>query len=309
MTRPASPAPNPAKHRPALLWLALIVIGIGWGITGPFSKLAVSTGNHPIGVTFWNTVIGAVVLTAVLLLSGRRLPLDRRHLVFFLICGLLGTALPNSLSYTAYRHLPIGVMSIIIALVPMATLLLALPLGIERRDPRRLAGLGLGAVAVGLIVLPEAGLPDPGQAAWVALPVIVSLAYAAENIYIATARPAGCGALTVVCGLSWGALILLAPTVVAADAWVDITRFDPPELAIFVISALHMGAYFGFIWLIGQAGPVFASQVAHVVTGSGVILGMIVYAERYSPWIWAALALMFAGLALVKPKRGGSGRE
>lgn len=301
MTQPATS--TPAQHRPALLWLVLIVVGIGWGVTGPFSKLAVSTGNHPIGVTFWNTVIGTVVLTTVLLLSGRRLPLDRRHLVFFLICGLLGTALPNSLSYTAYQHLPIGVMSIIIALVPMATLLLALPLGIERRDPRRLAGLGLGTIAVALIVLPEASLPDPGQAAWVTLPIIVSLAYAAENIYIAAARPAGVDAMTILCGLFWGALILLAPAVVAADAWIDITRLGPPELAIFVISTLHMGAYFGFIWLIGQAGPVFASQVAYVVTGSGVILGMIVYAERHSPWIWAALALMFAGLALVKPKR------
>ncbi len=106
-----------------------------------------------------------------------------------------------------------------------------------------------------------------------------------------------------ICGLSWGALILLTPALVAADAWVDIARLAPPEQAIIVISALHMGAYFGFVWLIVQAGPVFASQVGYVITVSGVILGMIVYAERHSPWIWAALALMFAGLALVKPKR------
>jgi drug/metabolite transporter (DMT)-like permease len=293
-------------HRPTRLWLALFIIGIGWGITGPFSKLAVSTGNHPIGVTFWNTVIGAAVLTAVLLASGRRLPLERRHLVFFLICGLLGTALPNTLSYTAYQHLPIGIISIVISLVPMATLLLALPMGIERPEPRRLIGLGLGAVAVGLIVLPEASLPQPGQAAWVALPLIVALSYAAENIYIATARPAGPGgvdALTIICGLFWGALILLTPLMVVSDAWFDITRFGPPEQAVIAISFLHIGAYFGFIWLIGQAGPVFASQVGYVVTASGVILGMLFYGERHSPWVWAALALMFAGLTLVKPKR------
>jgi len=137
----------------------------------------------------------------------------------------------------------------------------------------------------------------------VALPVIVSLAYAGENVYIAAARPAGVDALTILCGLFWGALILLTPVLLASGAWFDITRLGPPEQAVFAITALHMGAYFGFIWLIGQAGPVFAAQVAYVVTGSGVILGMIVYAERHSPWIWAALALMFAGLALVKPKR------
>jgi drug/metabolite transporter (DMT)-like permease len=272
-------------------------------MTGPFSKLAVSTGNHPIGVAFWSTAIGAVALTAVLLARGRRLPLDRRHLVFFLVCGLLGTALPNSLSYTAYRHLPVGVMSIVMALGPMATLLLALPLGLERPEPWRLAGLGLGALAVLLIALPEASLPEPGQAVWVALPVIVALSYASENIYLAAARPPGIDALTILCGLSWGALILLTPVALVSDAWFDITRLGPPEQAIFANAALHLCAYFGFIWLIGQAGPVFASQVGYVVTGSGVVLGMLIYGERHSAWIWAALALMFAGLALVKPKQ------
>ena len=293
----------PIHTRPALLWLALCVIGIAWGITGPLSKLAVSTGNHPVGVTFWNTALGVVVLTMILLASGRRLPLGARHLRFYLICGLLGTAMPNSLSYTAYQHLPIGIMSIVIALVPMMTMLLALPMGLERPDPRRLAGLGLGAVAVLMIVLPDAGLPEPDQALWVAVPVFVSLAYAGENIYIATARPAGVDALTIMCGMFWGALILLIPLMLATDAWFDITLLGPPEQAVIAVTGLHLFAYFGFIWLIGQAGPVFAAQVAYVVTSSGLILGMAVYGERHSPWIWAALALMFAGLALVKPKR------
>ncbi|HUS52679.1 MAG TPA: DMT family transporter [Thermohalobaculum sp.] len=303
MTHPADLTTDQTAPRPALLWLVLLAIGLGWGATGPFSKLAVSTGNHPIGVTFWNTAIGAVGLTSILLATGRRLPYDRRHLIFFIVCGFLGTALPNSLSYTAYQHLPIGVNVMVIALVPMATMLIALPLGIERLDPLRVVGLGLGTLAVLLIALPETSLPEPGQAIWVALPVIVSLAYAGENIYISTRKPPDCGALTVICGLSWGALILLTPAVVVADAWVDITRFGPPEQAIIAISFVHMGAYFGFIWLIGQAGPIFASQVGYVVTASGVVLGMAVYGERHSPWVWAALALMFAGLALVKPRR------
>jgi drug/metabolite transporter (DMT)-like permease len=185
----------------------------------------------------------------------------------------------------------------------MMTLLLALPLGLERPDPRRLAGLGLGAVAVLMIVLPDASLPEPGQALWVAAPVFVSLAYAGENVYIASARPAGVDAFTIMCGMFWGALILLIPISLATDAWFDITRLGPPEQAVIAVTGLHLFAYFGFIWLIGQAGPVFAAQVAYVVTSSGLILGMAIYGERHSPWIWAALALMFAGLALVKPKR------
>ncbi|HSF96077.1 MAG TPA: DMT family transporter [Thermohalobaculum sp.] len=295
--------PETSAPRAFLPWLVLIVIGLAWGSTGPFSKLAVSTGNHPIGVTFWNTAIAALVLTAALFATGRRLPVTRRHIGFFLVCGLLGTALPNTLSYTAYRHLPIGIMVMVISLVPMATLIIALPLRIERPEPLRLAGVALGTAALLMITLPDSSLPDPALAVWVLLPVIVTLSYAAENIYIAAARPPDCDTLAVMSGLSLGALAFLVPMMLAADAWVDISRLGPPEQAILYTSAVHIVAYFGFVWLIANAGPVFAAQVAYLVTGSGVTLGMIFYGERHSAWVWGALVLMFAGLALVKPRR------
>ena len=180
---------------------------------------------------------------------------------------------------------------------------MSLPLRIERLDVRRLLGLGFGVAAVLLIALPETSLPAPDQVAWVVLPVVVSLSYAAEIVYIAGAKPPGCSVLETMCGLLWGAIFLLTPAVVVSDAWVDITRFGPPEQAIIAVSVLHMGAYFGFIWLIGKAGPVFASQVGYIATGSGGLLRLIVYSERHSPWVWTALALMFAGLTLVKPRR------
>jgi len=302
MSKTTTPS-RPAAPPQALLWLALVVCGLGWGTTGPLAKIAVSTGNHPIGISFWNTLIGTIVLTIVIRATGRRLPLDRRHAVFFVVCGLLGTALPNVASYTAYQVLPVGVMAIILSLVPMATLLLALPFGLDRPDPRRLLGLGLGVLAIGLIVLPESSLPDPSLAIWVILPVIVSLSYAAENIYIAVARPPGADAPTIMCGLFWGALVLITPAMLATGAWFDLTRLGPAEQATVGISALHILAYLTFVWLIGHAGPVFAAQVAYVVTGSNMVLGILILGERHSPWVWAALGLMLVGLALVKPQR------
>ena len=74
------------------------------------------------------------------------------------------------------------------------------------------------------------------------------------------------------------------------------------EQAVLASYGLHIFAYFGFVWLIARAGPVFASQVGYVVTGVGVGLGMAFYGERHSLWIWLALALMMIGLTLVRPK-------
>ena len=292
--------------RPLLAWAVLLGVGLGWGSGQLLSKIATGTGFHPLGMAFWQTVIGIVVFTGAVLLRGERLPLSRAHLGFYLVCGLIGTALPHTLSFAAIRHLPVGVQSIVLSSVPMMTLLLSLPLGLDRAEPVRLLGLGLGMVAVLMIALPEASLPDPEQAAWIVLPVIVSLSYAAENVFISRARPPGMSSPQVMCGLTWGSVLLVAPAMVASGGWVPLAGPGPAELALAGTSLVHAVCYLGLVWLIGHAGPVFASQVGYVVTGAGVAWGMVVLGERHSPWVWGALALMLAGLALVRPRRSGA---
>ena len=290
-----------------ILWTVLVSIGIAWGATGPLSKLAVSTGNHPIGITAWGAIIGGSVLTLFMIATGRKLPLSKTHIAFYIVCGLLGTALPSSVSYTAYKILPIGVNNIVLSLVPMLTILMSFPLGLDTMNVRRFFGLGLGLLAVMLIAAPETSLPDPSVAIWVILPVIVAISYAAENVVIAKYLPTDCDAFTAICGLTWASLFWLVPALFTFDAWLDISQFGPPEWAIIGIAILHMIAYTGFVFLIDRAGPVFAAQVAYIVTGSAVLFGMIFYGETHSYWVWAALALMMIGLTLVRPRDDQSG--
>lgn len=51
---------------------------------------------------------------------------------------------------------------------------------------------------------------------------------------------------------------------------------------------------------------VFAAQVAYPVTGCGVLWAIVLLDERYSPYIWASLLRMVAGIALVLPRRSGT---
>lgn len=303
MTLRAPETDEKDERSPRFLWLGLWAIGIAWGLTGPLSKLAVSTGNHPIGVSFWDSLLSAVILSAVLVARRQPIALSRRHAAFYLTCAVLGTALPNVLSYTAYQHLPVGVMAMILSTVPMMTLAISLPIGVERATQRRVVGLGIGVVAVMMIYLPGTSLPHPELAIWVLLPVLVALSYAVENVVIARFRPSDLDSITIICALSWGGTLLLLPPMIYTNAWFNITVFGPPEQAVVGNALLHVGAYVGFVWTIGCAGPVFAAQVGYIVTGTGVILGMIVYGERHSLWVWGALALIVFGLSLVKPQR------
>ncbi|MEL6792056.1 MAG: DMT family transporter, partial [Pseudomonadota bacterium] len=195
-------------RRDLIAWAILFSIGLCWGLTGPLSKVAVSTGHHPVAVTFWSVLVSVAVFSIILIARRIVPPLNLRHVIFFFICGFLGTAMPNTLSYEAYRHLPVGINVMILSLVPMATLLLSVTLRLERVDGRRAFGLGLGVVGVALITLPKSSLPSPELAIFVALPVIVSLSYAAENVYIAKMKPESASTLIVMWGLSVGGFLL-----------------------------------------------------------------------------------------------------
>ncbi|MEL6765761.1 MAG: DMT family transporter [Pseudomonadota bacterium] len=301
-------APVPAGGRkaglpPLILWGALLAIGSAWGLSQLFSKIAMSGAIEPLGAAAWQAMVGAGVALAALRLTGRRLPLTQRHLVFYAVCGLLGTAFPATLSYEAIRHLSVGIASIIIATVPMLTVLLALPMGLERAEAKRLAGVALGFTAILLLIGPEAALPGWGLAAWMILPLLAALAYAGENVIIASYQPADIGPLETGCGLLLAATLMLLPPALALGA-VPIPGGAgwAAEGALLACTVLNIFAYLGYVWLIRQGGVVFTSQVGYIVTGTGVLAGMAFLDERHGWTVWLALAMLFAGIALVSPR-------
>lgn len=285
-----------------VLWLTLGGVGLAWGCTQLFSKVIVNAGHHPLGISFASTLLGASIATTVLMVRGQRLPNSQHHLVFYLICGLTGTALPNFFSYTAITHLPVGVISIIMAAVPMTTFLAALIFGLDRAEPRRFLGLSAGIIAVLLLVLPKASLPGQEQALWVLIALLPSLSYTIENIYIAKSKPGNVNALQALCGLSWGALLAITPLTAMTGTWMDLSLSPQATASMAAMTVFHLLAYGGFVWLISTAGPVFAAQVGYVVTISGVALGIGFLGESHSAWVWLSLGLMLVGLALVQPR-------
>lgn len=282
----------------------LVATGIVWGSTIPLTKVAVSTGHQPLGLIFWQMFIATVVLSAITMARRITLDLNRTTLFFFLVIGLLGTIIPNSFSYLAASHLPAGVMGIVIAAVPMFALAIALGLRIERPSFRRSIGVLLGAAAVVLLVAPDTSLPDPGKAVFVLVALVAPFCYGAEGNYIAVRAPVGVDPIVTLLGASALGCLISWPLAVGTGGWVNLfAPWSAPEWALLLSSGCHVVAYTSYIWLVGKAGPVFASQVAYVVTVSAVFLSSLVLNETYSGWVWSAMALMLAGLALVQPRK------
>lgn len=287
---------------------ALMLIGIFWSATIPLSKVAVSGGHAPLGITFWQQVVVAVVLGTLLIarrvIFRRRahVALNRASLVYYVMIAALGTVIPNFFSYWAMSQLPAGIMAIIIASVPMFALAIAVGARIEPFAAHRALGVFLGGAAVVLLVAPNSSLPEPEKAIFVLVGLVAPFCYGMEGNYIARfAPPAVDPIVTLFCASIIGAVVTL-PLSLTAGAWIDMPgAFAASERAIVALSMFHAAAYTGYVWLVGKAGPVFSSQVAYVVTLTAMALSAIFLGEDYSPYALASLALMLTGLMLVQP--------
>ena len=285
------------------LTMALLVMGAGWGLTQPLVKIAVSGGHGPMGLVFWQLVIGAILLTVVNSLRGLGLPFHRKALFLYTFIALLGTVIPNWASFTSAFHLPAGVMSIVISAVPMFSFPIALALKGDQFSARRMAGLMLGLAGVALIALPETSLPDRAMVAFLPLALLAPFCYAIEGNLVARWGTGNVDPVQVLQGASIVGAFFALPLALGLGQFVDPRGpWGAPEYALLGSSSIHAIVYSAYVWMVGRAGAVFAAQVSYLVTGFGVVWAMLLLGERYSGYVWAALALMALGLTLVQPR-------
>lgn len=285
-----------------LAFAGLFLFGIVWGSTLPLTKISVSTGYQPMGLIFWQMFFSVIVLGIVLFFRRIRVPLDKKHIAYYLAIAVIGTLIPNSFSYLAAANLPAGIMAVAITTVPMFSLFIALAVGNERFRISRSLGILLGCSAMLLIALPEASLPVPGQEFWVFVALIAPICYGFEGNFVAAKVPENLNPIAALWGASLIGIAIAFPWAVSTGQFVDLTKpWGAPEWSLLGSSAGHVIAYTGYMWLIGLAGVVFTAQIAYVVMISAILVSMIWLGETYSAWVWVAIGLMLFGLTLVQP--------
>ena len=285
------------------LFFVLACMGAGWGLTQPLSKIAVSEGYRHFGLIFWQLAIGAVVLGIIQFFRGVPLRRDRDALLFYVLIALVGTIIPNSTSFEAIRHLPSGLISILLSMVPIFAFPIALALGNEGFDAKRLLGLVLGLLGVLLIVGPEASLPERAAILFVPVALIAPLFYGMEGNIVARWGTRGLSPIEVLYGASLVGAVLSLPLAIGSGQFIDPRPpWGLPDAALVFASLIHVTVYTLYVWMVGRAGPVFAVQVSYLVTGFGVLWAILILGERYSGWVWAAMGVMMIGMFLVQPR-------
>jgi drug/metabolite transporter (DMT)-like permease len=187
-------------------------------IIGGANFLAVRVSNRELE-PFWGAglrfSLAAALFVAYVL--ARRLQWPRgRQLLLTLLYGLVGISGFYALMYWALVRVTAGAATVVLALVPLVTLILAALLGMERLSRRAIAGALLALAGIGWMVLGpgQVELPLPALLAMLGATLCTGVSVIVGKI-VSGNHPAVTNAIA----LSMGAASLLAMSAVAGEQW------------------------------------------------------------------------------------------
>lgn len=278
----------------------LFLCGLSFSLVYSINVTATGDGVPTFAYVFWQS-LGAAGIVFLLCAAFRQWPsLKWPHLKVYAITGMLNLALPYSVLAFVAPKVPSGVLSLGLTLVPILVYALALAFRIDRFGWRRALGILLGFAGVLLVLLPRTSLPSPDMVGWVALGLIAPFTYALNSVIIALMRPPAAGSLPLGFGLLASSTVYSGIAMaLSGEFWAFPAPFSAADWATMAAMADNALSYVLVFAIIGRAGPVVFSTCNYIATLGGLGFGIWFFGDRPSVWIWAALALMCAGLYLV----------
>jgi drug/metabolite transporter (DMT)-like permease len=283
----------------------LALLALFWGHSFLLIKVAVAT-IPPLWVVATRTTVGSVLLLVICGFSRTRLPRDPRTLFTLTFIGVTGAALPWVGQAWAQQFLDSGVLAVLNACTPVATLCVAMLARQERLHRYRVIGLSVAVLGTLVIVRGEVSVGRSKLALLVA--VLATAGYALAGV-ITRARISGR-----VPNLPAAALQLAAAAVVIGPAAWAVHGPLPLPLEFPVAAALAalglLGTGLGFLiyfTLIENVGATNASMVTYLVPVVGLVSGGLFRGERFGPNVFAGAALLVGGVWLAaRPQRAAA---
>jgi drug/metabolite transporter (DMT)-like permease len=273
------------------------------------AKIAGAHGVSPLGVLAWETSSAAIAIWAIADRRGQRPAVTLANLRYATVAGVLGITAPSLLTFTALAHVPAGTIGVIGALAPVFTYAIALSLGVERATWLRAGGIVIGLAGVLAIVPPRGALPSGSSLPWAIAAIGGPLLLAAGNVYRSTAWPPGLPPLGAAALMLAVHAVALVPLAAATGAFAPPSSVTAPaDLALWGTTAMMTLFYLGAFELQRRAGPVLTGQLGPVITVASLGIGVAFFGERYPASAVVAVAVVFAGVALVTLGAGRASR-
>ena len=280
--------------KPDLLsWLCLITLAIIWGVNFIFIKISV----EDVGATnnvFFRLLLAALVLSTYLRSTGKKLPLSKYNVLFYLILGFLGLALPFFLISSAEIYIDSGLAGLLMSPMPLITLSLS-ALILKDEVINRTKILAFVIAFLGLIVLfgPKnlLALGGSNKIEFISqiLVLIAAFCYGTNAVLSKLAPKIDASAMAT--GVSIGSLFFVTPFAFFYEPFYLVNFTNEAILAIIIQGVFGTAiASILFFKIIELKGPVFLSLINFMIPPVAFFAGVLFLSEQIK--INALLALL-----------------
>jgi drug/metabolite transporter (DMT)-like permease len=293
------------QQRTATEWGLLLALVAMWGSSLMLNMMCVAP-RAPATVVAGRLVIGALTLLVLLYARGLRLPPPGPVWGAYALLGFLGNALPFFLITWGQQVVESALAGILMAVMPLATLVLAhFVVQGEHITRRRVGAFALGFAGIVFLMEPAAVAGFGGTAAQILAQVAVlcgALCYAANSVLARLLiktdfMVAAAGTLLI------AALLMLPIALVHDHPW----NAAPSFSSLAAVTWLGVGptavATILYFRLISSAGPTFMSLVNYMSPAVAVFLGVALLGEAPGVSAYAGLVFIMAGIALSQYRR------
>ncbi|MHA6325829.1 response regulator [Roseivivax sp. CAU 1753] len=281
----------------------LLICGAGAGLLPSLSRMSAGLGANPIGMAVWVDVAAAVLCGIVILFRGGFPRLSRGDVAFFIVWAFVVGILQHISIFVFAGHVEATFLTLVLALEGVIVFCFAAVMRLERAAPRRVVGLLVGLVGVGVGLNQRMNGAGIEANIWLFAALLAPLLYAFETIAVAARRPDHVDPVCAV-GIMFGfsAVMAAALSVTTGNFIAPAALASPLGGLIAMLALVTVVVNVSFFILLKLGGGVFTSQKAYVTAIAGVLWGILLLGETMSLLAWAAIALVLIGMYLVESK-------
>ena len=269
-----------------------------WGTSFMFISISVEAVD-PVTVVFFRVFIAALILTAVVFIKGQRFPLTIKNWLAFLVMGFAGNVFPFFLITWGQLSVNSGIAGMIMAVMPLMTMLLAHYL-VEGENLNRYKITGFIFGITGITILLGPVFEGGGRAVFGGIAIFIAASSYAVNTILVKRLPrfnpmVGAAGVMICASLTMLPIWLLQTTPgfdelslrsINSVIWLGI---GPTAVATLILFAV-----------IERAGPTFLSTINYMVPVVAFFAGAYVLSEPVEWSSIVALAIILSGIALTR---------
>lgn len=266
---------------------------------------AAGLSGIPVYVVVGVSTVGIAILFSVVAMIWHSWPpLSKEAIIFYILSGLLGFILPFSLESLVAPHIPVFVLVVIIATMPIMTVAISAIAGHRTFSKGAISAVILGFVGVLFLIWDSAEFHpnDESDVIWVAIAFGVPLPYAVNTVFIATRWPVATNTMQV----AHAQALILSTGVLAGGFAIDglsiWTKASMNAPAMATIILCEGGALMLYLKIARDCGAIYVSFANYVSMLFAALIGAYTFGDQL---IWnsaLAAAAIISSVALYQRK-------